>query len=162
MKRSTRSVDKHDMTWSWTLVVDQVAQQQTELALEAEEKLKKLQEEVHTAEEALATASWTADGRSYIESTRYRTKRFSLFQYLSLIQDTIDRILDMWIGSAPDLGITMLGRVGSPAKGQRALWGRQVREIDPIWLYGLVWWLDAVRNWHQNCEIVSSNKSNSN
>lgn len=49
------------------MVVDQVAQQQTELALEAEEKLKKLQEEVHTAEEELATAPWTADGRSYIE-----------------------------------------------------------------------------------------------
>jgi len=37
--------------------VEQVAQQQTELALEAEEKLKKLQEEVHSAEEELATVS---------------------------------------------------------------------------------------------------------
>ncbi len=26
----------------------------------------------------------------------------------------------------------------------------------------VVRWLDAVRTWHQNCEIVSSNESNSN
>ena len=83
MKRWNRSVDKHGLTWSWTLLVDQVAQQQTELALEAEEKLKKLQEEVHTAEEELATASWTADGRSYIEY-KIRNKEifiFSMFKW---------------------------------------------------------------------------------
>ena len=61
-----------------------MAQQQTELALEAEEKLKKLQEEVHTAEEELATASWTADGRSFTREYKRQNKEIDIINIYKL------------------------------------------------------------------------------